>query len=167
MNTFQSGVNRLLNTTAVATGAVVKYTTDKYTAERGAQYNKAYEAQVEAAQKSYTKSGAKSKSNAAKEAQAAAEAAAAGAHPARHLPGRTAEECGGHPFGPLHVRHRPHRQPHRAVGADRSPRQGAGHPAGAHHALLRGSAPLLPHAAGHGLAAGAAVDGRAAGRCAV
>ena len=79
MNTFQSGVNRLLNTTAIATGAIVKYTTDKYAAERGAQYNKAYEAQVEAAQKSYTKSGAKSKSNAAKEAQAAAEAAQPGA----------------------------------------------------------------------------------------
>ena len=78
MNTFQSGVNRLLNTTAVATGAVVKHTTDRYMAERGAQYNKAYEAQVEAAQKSYTKSGAKSRSKGAKEAQAAAEAAQPG-----------------------------------------------------------------------------------------
>ena len=78
MNTFQSGINRLLNTTAVATGAIVKHTTDKYTAERSAEYNKAYEAQVEAAQKSYTKSGAKSRSKAAKEAQAAAQAAQPG-----------------------------------------------------------------------------------------
>ena len=78
MNTFQSGVNRLLNTTAIATGAMVKYGTEQYAAKRGAEYNKAYEAQVEVAQKSYTKSGAKSRSKAAQEAQAAAEAAQPG-----------------------------------------------------------------------------------------
>ena len=78
MNTFQSGINKLLNTTAVATAAGVKYSTDQYMATRGAEYNKAYEAQVEAAQKSYTKSGAKSKSKAAKEAQIAAQEAQPG-----------------------------------------------------------------------------------------
>ena len=69
MNTFQSGVNRLLNTAAVATGAIVKHTTDQYKTERGAEYNKAYNAQVEAAQKGYTKSGNKSKSKEAVEAR--------------------------------------------------------------------------------------------------
>lgn len=69
MNTFQSGVNRLLNTAAVATGAIVKHTTDQYKMERGAEYNKAYNAQVEAAQKGYTKSGNKSKSKEAVEAR--------------------------------------------------------------------------------------------------
>lgn len=79
MNTFQSGVNRLLATAAVATDRAVQVSTNQYAAQRGAEYNKAYEAQVEAAQKSYTKSGAKSRSKAAKEAQAAAEAAQPGA----------------------------------------------------------------------------------------
>lgn len=76
MNTFQSGINRLLGTAAVATGYLTKTATENYVAKRGAEYNKSYEAQVEAAQKGYTKSGNISKSKAAEEAkQKAAEAA--------------------------------------------------------------------------------------------
>lgn len=70
MNTFQGSINRLLNTAAVASNYIAKEATANYTAQRSEQFNKAYEAQVNAAQKAYTKSGNKSKSKAAKEAEA-------------------------------------------------------------------------------------------------
>ena len=78
MNTFQSGINRLLGTTAVATNYLTKQSAENYMAKRGAEYDKAYEAQVNAAQKGYTKSGNKSRSKAALEAKQKAEAAQPG-----------------------------------------------------------------------------------------
>ena len=81
MNAFQSSINRLLGATAVATGYLTKQATANYAANRGAEYNKAYEAQLEAAQKSYTKTGRVSSSKAAKEARAAAEQAQPGEGP--------------------------------------------------------------------------------------
>ena len=79
MNTFQGSINQLLGIGAVATGYMTKQAQANYLQKRGAEYNKAYEAQVEAAAKGYTKSGAKSKSKGALEAQQQAEAAQPGA----------------------------------------------------------------------------------------
>ena len=81
MNTFQSNINRLLGETAVATNYLVKQATANYAAQRGAEYDKSYQANLEAATKGYTKTGAVSRSKAAKEAAAAAEQAQPGPGP--------------------------------------------------------------------------------------
>ena len=78
MNTFQGSINQLLGIGAVATGYMTKQAQANYLQKRGAEYNKAYEAQVEAAAKGYTKSGAKSKSKDAISAREAAELATPG-----------------------------------------------------------------------------------------
>ena len=84
MNTFQSSVNRLLGEAAVATNYLTRQATANYAAQRGAEYEKSYQANLEAATKGYTKTGAVSRSKAAKEAAAAAEQAQPG--PASKMP---------------------------------------------------------------------------------
>ena len=81
MNTFQGSINQLLGMGAVATGYLTKQAASAYSAKRGAEYAKAYDAQAEAAAKSYTKSGNKSKSKGAIEAQQLAQEATPGAAP--------------------------------------------------------------------------------------
>ena len=81
MNTFQGSINQLLGIGAVATGYLTKQAAGAYSAKRAAEYNKSYQANVEAAATGYTKSGNKSKSKAAIEAQQEAEAATPGAAP--------------------------------------------------------------------------------------
>lgn len=81
MNTFQGSINQLLGMGAVASQYLTKQATTNYMQKRGAEYNRSYEAQVEAAATGYTKSGAKSKSKAALEAQQAAAEATPGASP--------------------------------------------------------------------------------------
>ena len=78
MSSIQGSVNQLLGITAAASSYLTKQSAAKYEARRGAELDKAYQAQLEAAQKGYTKSGAKSRSKAAKEAQAQVEATTPG-----------------------------------------------------------------------------------------
>ncbi len=81
MNTFQGSINQLLGMGAVATGYLTNKAAAAYSAKRGAEYAKSFEAQQEAAAKSYTKSGNKSQSKAALEAQQKAQEATPGAGP--------------------------------------------------------------------------------------
>ena len=74
MSSIQGSVNQLLGMAAAGTAYLTKNAATSYEAKRAAEFDKAYQAQLEAAQKGYTKSGAKSRSKAAKEAQAKAEA---------------------------------------------------------------------------------------------
>ena len=79
MSSIQGSVNQLLGIAAASTAYLTKGAAAKYAAQRGAEYEKAYQAQLEAAKTGYTKSGAKSRSKAAKEAQAQVEATMPGA----------------------------------------------------------------------------------------
>lgn len=81
---IQESVNQLLGITAIATKMSVGASQAKYAEQRGEEYNKAYQAQLEATKAKYTKSGALSKSKEAKLTAQAAEAAQPG--PASKLP---------------------------------------------------------------------------------
>lgn len=76
---IQGSVNQLLNIGAVATKYATKAASEKYAAERGAELDKSYQANLAAAKSGYTKSGAVSHSKAAEEARIAAQAATPGA----------------------------------------------------------------------------------------
>ena len=76
---IQGSVNQLLGIGAAVAKVGTEQAAQNYAATRGAEYNKAYQAQVDAAKNRYTKSGALSKSKAAVESQAAADAAQPGA----------------------------------------------------------------------------------------
>ena len=75
---IQGSVNQLLGLGAAVAKVGTEQAAQSYAAQRGAQFDKAYQAQVEAARNRYTKSGALSKSKAAKESAAAAQAALPG-----------------------------------------------------------------------------------------
>ena len=73
MSSIQGSINQLLGMGAAASAYYTQQAAAKYAAQRGAEYEKSYQAQLEAAKTGYTKSGAKSRSKAAKEAQAQVE----------------------------------------------------------------------------------------------
>ena len=79
MSSIQGSINQLLGMGAAASAYYTQQAAHKYAAQRGAEYEKSYQAQLEAAKTGYTKSGAKSRSKAAKEAQAQVEATTPGA----------------------------------------------------------------------------------------
>ena len=76
---IQGSINQLLGMAAAGSAYLTKQAAAKYEAQRSAEYDKSYQAQLEAAQKGYTKSGAKSKSKDAISAREAAELATPGA----------------------------------------------------------------------------------------
>lgn len=76
MSSIQGSVNQLLGIGAAVTTMGVKSSQANYAAKRGAEYDKSYQANLEAAKVGTTKSGAVSKSKKAIEAQEAAKAAA-------------------------------------------------------------------------------------------
>ena len=78
---IQGSVNQLLGITAAASAYGVKRSQEAFAASRSAEYNKAYQANLEAVKNKYTKSGKLSKSAAAKETAEAAKLATPGPAP--------------------------------------------------------------------------------------
>lgn len=70
MSSIQGSINQLLNIGAVATNYATKVASQNYAANRKAELDKSYQANLEAAKTGYTKSGAVSHSKAAEEARA-------------------------------------------------------------------------------------------------
>lgn len=75
---IQGSVNQLLGIGAAVAAYGTKQAADKYAQTRGAEYQKAYQANVEATKAKYTKSGALSKSKKAQETALAAQQAQPG-----------------------------------------------------------------------------------------
>lgn len=81
---IQGGINQLLGMGADVTKRVTQAAAEKYAAKRGAELDKSYQANVEAAKTGYTKSGAVSHSKAAEAARAKVEETTPGAGSKAH-----------------------------------------------------------------------------------
>ena len=79
MSSIQGSINQLLGLTAAGSAYLTSAAQKSYAAKRGAEYDKAYQAQLDAAKSGYTKTGRVSRSKAAQEARAVAEQSQPGA----------------------------------------------------------------------------------------